>query len=87
MKIQTTRQILYKVLDHYRDTVLQKFPFRFITPSSLVEMERYLTWYQTAMIQRETNPVWAIPLKITFDQQRNVIEIVPDEQADLEVIG
>ena len=87
MKIQTTRQILNKVLDHYRDVVLQKFPFRFITPSSLVEMEMYLKHYQTAMIQRETNPVWAIPLKIIFDQKRNVIDMAPDEQADLEIIG
>jgi hypothetical protein len=87
MKIQTTRQILNKVLDHYRDAVLQKFPFRFITPSSLAEMEVYLRNYQTAMIQRETNPVWAIPLKIIFDQKRNVIDMTPDEQADLEIIG
>jgi len=86
MSLQLSKQFLSRVLDHYRDAVLLKFPNRVLTPASITEMERFLVHYQSSVIKRETHPAWAIAIKLVFDYKHGVIDVVPDEQAGIEVV-
>ncbi len=83
--IKVSQFMLNKVLDHYRDVVIVKFPLRLITPATLVQMEMYLKAYQSQLILRETHPAWAMALKLIFDAKRNLIDVCPDDQANIEV--
>lgn len=81
-----SRQLMNKVLDHYRDAVIQKFPNRVITPSSIIEMERYLTFYQQNMMRRETHPAWSAALKLIYDPRRAIIDVTLHENANVELV-
>lgn len=84
MTIQVSKTMLVKVLNHYTDKVLQEFQARLITPSTIAEMENYLSKYQHHLIQRETNLAWRIPLKLISNGK--TIDVTMDEQADVEII-
>lgn len=86
MKQQMSRHLVNKVLDHYRDAVLQKFPTRVLTSAAIVEMENYLTLYQRHMMNRETHPAWGLALKLIFDARRGLIDVTLDEQAEVELV-
>jgi len=86
-KITITSGVLNKILDHYRDAVIQKFGnVRVLTQATQLEMDTFLKVYQGKLIKRETMPAWSIPLKLIFDPRRGMIDVIPDEQANLLVL-
>ena len=74
---------LEKALDHYRDTLILKFPHRFITPAFVETCQNFLNDYQGKMAKRETNPVWRVPVKLLCDARTSNIDVTTADNIKL----
>lgn len=75
IEFTVSKMHLTKMLDHYRDMLLIKYPTRFLTPAFMEILQEDLQKYQMANAKRETNIVWRIPVKVVGDSKTNNIDV------------
>lgn len=85
-KIQVDRFTLNRALDHYRDTVMERFPNKLLTEGTLNQMRAFLSVYQAALQKREKSSVWFLPIVLTVSPKTRSIEIELDPQANVEIL-
>lgn len=74
-----------KMLDHYRDMLLVKYPRRFLTPAFMLEMQMALDDYRAKMMKRENNEVWRMPVKVIGDARTNNIDVTLADNVTVKV--
>ncbi len=85
MKIIIDKITLNKILDHYRNKAMEKFPDRIFTHAAQFEINTFIKQYQEHIIKRETHPGWSLPIRLIFDPRGCNMDVELDPQADVEI--
>jgi len=78
---------LESALNHYRDTLIIKYPSRFITPAFKETCQNFLNEYQVSQSKRETNPVWRVPVKLLCEARTSNIDVTVADNVKLNLIA
>jgi hypothetical protein len=84
-KIQVPANYWFKILEHYRNVLNEKFLYQPLTPVTQHHMQQTFAIAVREARNKETHPAWHVPLTLSFDLTNHhaVIEPTNPDQLDL----
>jgi hypothetical protein len=74
---------IHKAINFYQQKLMEKYPFKVLTPALLYEMNDYLLKIQAYQANTESHPVWKMPVEVVRNPQNAFLFCVVEKTEPL----